>query len=75
MSEVCVLSCEVVFSATFVFQKRGLCGFVKFFFGFRAIFLRKSLAVRWDVRTFASAFAPKTGFTPWGAGMFFERFS
>ena len=50
----------------------GMCAF---FSVFGVIFSRKSLAVCSDVRTFASAFAPKTGFGPRRGGMFFERFS
>ena len=56
--------------------KNGAVGVVSAFFSvFGVIFSRKSLAVCSDVRTFASAFAPKTGFRPRRGGMFFERFS
>ena len=58
------------------YSKNGVDGGAGTFFSvFGVIFFGNCLAVREDVRTFASAFAPKTGFAPWRGGMFFERFS
>ena len=64
----CVLPPGGAFSATCVFQNGAFPSFFVFFSVFGRFFSPESLAVRLDVRTFASAFASGTGFPPSARG-------